>query len=521
MTATQTKTPIDIAPVHPYTEHNQRWVGHVHPGDWTNPTPTRRYNLLVIGGGPAGLVVAAGAAGLGAKVALVERHLLGGDCLNVGCVPSKAILRCAHMAGAARHADAYHVRVPGEVTVDFPAVMERMRKLRADLSHHDSAERFAGLGVDVFIGEGSFTGPDAFEIDGKKIEFARACVATGARAIDLPIPGLVEAAALTNESVFSLTALPGRLAVVGAGPIGVELAQAFAQFGSDVTLLEVEGQILMREDRDAADIIDLALRRDGVTINCCAQITQAHRDGDETVLVLDSKDKPGLAGELRVDEVLVGVGRAPNVEGMNLEGAGVDYDTRAGIKVNDFLQTSNPRIYAAGDVASVYKFTHNADAMARIVIQNALFSFGPLGKAKTSTLNMPWCTYTDPEIAHVGKYAHELEAAGVEHATVKINMNQVDRAVLDGETEGFLKVHYEPKKGLIFGATLVAKRAGDMISELSVAMAAGAGLGTIAATIHPYPTQAEIIKKAGDEYKRTKLTPGVAKLFERILRWRR
>lgn len=501
-------------PVWPLDEHNQNWLSLVRPPDWKNPEPRPRYNLLVVGAGPAGLVAAAAAAGLGAKVALVEKQLMGGDCLNVGCVPSKALLRCARAFADVRDASEFGVHVPDGVHVNFGKVMERLRRLRAGVSHHDSAARYQSLAIDVFFGEGQFSSPRAFEIDGKTIHFAKACIATGARAVDLPIPGLREAGALTNETVFTLTELPTHLAVIGAGPIGCELSQAFARFGSQVTLLEAMRQILPREDRDAAEMVEKALRRDGVQINCCSKVVSVRREGDKKMLVLENPDDPRYREELRVDEIVVGIGRAPNVENLGLERAGVEYD-RNGIKVNERLQTSNPRIYAAGDVCSAYKFTHAADAMARIVIRNGLF----FGRSKTTALTIPWCTYTDPEIAHVGMYEGEARQKGIAVKTFQIDLKGVDRAVLDGDEAGFLKVHVREKSDEILGATLVAPHAGDMIPQISQAMAARVGLKTIANTIFPYPTQAEVIKKAADAYNRTRLTPTARRLFEFLLNW--
>jgi pyruvate/2-oxoglutarate dehydrogenase complex dihydrolipoamide dehydrogenase (E3) component len=487
-------------------------MSNVHPTEWVNPEPNGRYNMVVIGAGTAGLVTAAGAAGLGARVALIERQLMGGDCLNVGCVPSKALLRAARAYAEVRDAGRFGVRISGSVTVDFGAVMERMRRLRAGISHNDSAARFRDLGVDVYIGSGRFSGHDTIEVGGKTLRFAKACIATGARASAPPIPGLEEAGYLNNETVFSLTELPRRLAVIGAGPIGCELAQAFRRFGSEVTLIESMRGILGREDRDAAERVEKALVRDGVRLNCCAQITAIRREGEEKVLTLEGE----TGGELRVDAILVGVGRAPNVEGLDLEAAGVEYD-RAGVSVDERLRTSQPRIYAAGDICFPYKFTHTADSMARIVIQNALFH----GRAKTSALTIPWSTYTDPEIAHVGLYEHEAEKQGIPVDTFAVELATVDRAILDGEDEGFVKVHVKKGTDTILGATIVAKHAGDMISELTLAIVSRKGLGTIAKTIHPYPTQAEAIKKIADAYSRTRLTPFVKSLFMKWLAWTR
>lgn len=499
--------------VQPFDEHNQALLENVHPPQWVNPVPQGRYNLVVIGAGTAGLVTAAGAAGLGAKVALIERQLLGGDCLNVGCVPSKALIRCARAAAEVRAAHHYGVRVPKEIEVDFPAVMRRMRRLRAQISPHDSAERFRRLGVDVFLGHARFTGSDTIEVAGQTLRFSRACIATGARPSVPSIPGLAEAGYVTNETLFSLTSLPKRLAILGAGPIGCEMAQTFARFGSQVFLLIQPGhRLLSRDDAEAADIVQRQLQRDGVRF-VVGSLMEMRRGAEGELLRIQTV---GSRRDLAVDEILVSTGRAPNIEHLGLEAAGVAFDAR-GVRVNDFLQTTNPRIYAAGDVCSPYKFTHAADAMARIVIQNALF----FGRGRVSALTVPWCTYTDPELAHVGLSSEEAEKRGIRIETIRVPLSDVDRAVLDGETDGLLKIHLRAGMDRILGATLVARHAGEMISELTLAMVAGKGLRTLARTIHPYPTQAEIIRKAADAYNRGRLTPRVKRLLDWILAWRR
>jgi pyruvate/2-oxoglutarate dehydrogenase complex dihydrolipoamide dehydrogenase (E3) component len=443
-------------------------------------------------------------------VALVERDLLGGDCLNVGCVPSKALLRAARASAGVRDAGAYGVEVPPGARVNFPAVMERMRRLRASISANDSVARFRGLGVDVFLGNGRFTGPDTVAVDGTTLRFRKAVIATGARASRPDIPGLAEAGYLTNETVFSLTELPRRLAVIGAGPIGCELAQAFARFGSEVSLLGNHPQILPREDRPAAALVQQAMARDGVKLTLGCKVLGVEKQGTDKLLRLDS-------GAVRADEILVGVGRTPNVDGLNLEAAGVASDARTGVHVNDRLRTTNPRVYAAGDICSRYQFTHAADALARIAIRNALF----LGRARASDLTIPWCTYTDPEIAHVGLYEHEAESRGIAVQTFVQSLEHVDRAILDGDTDGFVKVHVRAGTDRIVGATVVARHAGELISEITLAMVGGLGLRTLARTIHPYPTQAEAIKKIGDAYYRTRLTPWVQWLLRQWLAWTR
>jgi pyruvate/2-oxoglutarate dehydrogenase complex dihydrolipoamide dehydrogenase (E3) component len=496
----------------PDDEHNRALASHVHPPDWVNPQPSGRYNLVVIGAGTAGLVSAVGAAGLGAKVALVERHLLGGDCLNYGCVPSKALIRAARAAADARNASTFGVRGADDAVVDFGRVMERMRSLRAGIAPNDSVARLVGLGIDVFLGQARFTSGDAIDVDGRTLRFSRAVVATGARAAAPPIPGLADVDYLTNETVFSLTALPRHLVVIGAGPIGCELAQAFARFGAEVTLVSDSPMVMPREDPDAAAVVQAALERDGISLVLDAKVTRvaSGRDGEKVVHV----EREGREGRVAGDAVLVAVGRAPNIDGLDLQAAGITAD-RSGVTVDDHLRTTNRRVFAAGDIASRFKFTHAADAMARIVIQNALF----FGRKKASALVIPWATYTDPEVAHVGLTADEA-AKRPDVRTLTVPFPDVDRAILDGATEGFARVHADPK-GRIVGATIVAPHAGEMIGEMSLAMTAGVSLGTLAGTIHPYPTQSEAWKKLGDQWNRGRLTPRVRSLFGTLMRWRR
>jgi pyruvate/2-oxoglutarate dehydrogenase complex dihydrolipoamide dehydrogenase (E3) component len=505
---------LDLAPDDVY---NRALVASVHPLDWVNPTPAGRYNLVVVGAGTAGLVAAAGAAGLGAKVALVERHLMGGDCLNVGCVPSKAIIRSGRAAFDAGAGAPLGVHVRGTVGVDFPAVMERVRRVRSEIAPHDSARRFAEhYGVDVYLGEARFTGPDRVEVGDRTLVFARAVIATGARAVAPPLPGLAEAGFFTNETVFNLTELPRRLAVIGGGPIGCELAQAFARLGARVTIVQHGPQFLPREDRDAAEILRRAFEREGIAVRLDADVIGVElRDAERTLHV---RTAGGATEIMTADAILVGAGRAPNVEGLGLEAAGVAYD-RHGVTVDDHLRTTNRRVFAAGDVCSRFKFTHAADFQARAVVQNAFFAFA--GRKRSSRLVIPWTTYTDPEIAHVGLYERDAVARGIDVDTYHVPMAEVDRAVAEGEEEGFVKIHTRKGSDRILGATIVARHAGEMISEITLAMTAGVGLGRLAAVIHPYPTQAEAIRKAGDAYNRTRLTPRAAALMKRMFAWRR
>jgi pyruvate/2-oxoglutarate dehydrogenase complex dihydrolipoamide dehydrogenase (E3) component len=504
--------------------HDRALAAAVFPADWTNPEPAgprggERYNLVVLGAGTAGLVTAAVAAGLGARVALVEREARGGDCLNVGGVPSKALLRSARAVADVRRAGRFGVRVTGPVEVDFPAVMERMRRLRAGLAPHDSAARFRDLGVDVFLGRGRFTGPDSVAVEGpagdRALRFARACIATGARPVVPDVPGLAEAGFLTNESVFALSALPARLAVVGGGPIGCELAQAFARFGARVTLVERADRLLEREHPDAAAIVQRALVEDGVELALGSTLKGVRRaTGGARLLELEAA---GATRALEVDELLIGVGRAPNVQDLGLALAGVDHDPQRGVQVDDHLRTGNRRVYAAGDVCSRYRFTHVADAAAAIVVRNALF----FGRQRFSALTVPWTTYTDPEVAHVGLDADGARERGLALDTFRVEMADVDRAVLEGDTEGFLEVRCERGKDRILGATLVSRHAGETISELTLAMVSGAGLKSIAGTIHPYPTQAAALRQAANLQLKTRLTPLAARALERCLAWRR
>jgi pyruvate/2-oxoglutarate dehydrogenase complex dihydrolipoamide dehydrogenase (E3) component len=500
--------------VAPMDEYNQRLVSYVHPPDWVNPQPASCYDLVVIGGGTAGLVVAAGAAGLdlGLKVALIEKHLMGGDCLNVGCVPSKCMIRSSRVVAEMREAKNYGVHVPEEIQVNFPAVMQRMRRIRASISPHDSAERFQQLGVDVFLGSGRFLGDNTIEVGSETLRFKKSVIATGARAVRLSIEGMEEAGYLTNESVFSLTERPRRIALIGGGPLDCELAQAFRRLGSEVVLFHRSSHILNKEDAEAAEIVQKVFIREGIRLILGSEVKRVVKSSEGKTLYFTYQ---GQEESITVDEILVGVGRAPNVEGLNLEAVGVEYDQKQGVKVNDYLQTTNPRIYAAGDICMNWKFTHAADAAARIVIKNTLFSPLGLGRSKLSSLVMPWVTYTDPEIAHVGLYEREAKEKGIEVEAIAIPLSQVDRAIADGEEEGFVKILHRKGSDEILGATIVARHAGEMISEVTTAIVGKVGLSQLSGVIHPYPTQAEGIKKAADAYRRTLLTPNT----KRFLGW--
>ncbi len=503
--ATPLITPDDV--------HNRRLLRNLHPPDWVNPTPTERYNLVVIGAGTAGLVSAAGGAALGAKVALIERHLMGGDCTNYGCVPSKAIIRSARAAYAIREASNFGTCPQNGAQVDFPLVMERMRRLRAQISVNDSVERFTKLGAEVYLGDARFISKNEIEVDGRRLSFSKAIIATGARPASLDLPGFAETGYLTNETVFSVETLPKSLLVIGAGPIGCELAQTFSRFGSQVILVDLEPRLSPNDDADAAEILRRRFEREGIQTCLGAKLLRAERAGGRRRVLLHR----GTQEETIVtDEILISVGRRPNIEGLNAEAAEVKTDA-TGVVVNDLLRTSNPDIYAAGDVCSPYKFTHAAEAMARVAIQNALF----FGRKRVSDLVIPWSTYTDPEVAHVGITEREAAKRGDEVVAFTKEFADTDRAILDGETEGYVRLYMNRKDGRLLGATIVGSHAGESIGEAVLAIKQKLKVGDLSGVIHPYPTQAEAIKRASDLQFRSRLKPWMRRLLEKYFHYRR
>ena len=388
-----------------------------------------------------------------------------------------------------------------------------MRDRRSNIARHDAAQRFRDLGVDLYLGEGQFTSETTLEVGGRKLEFAKAVVATGARAAMPPIPGLAEAGVLTNQTIFSLTELPPRLLVVGGGPIGSEMAQSFARFGSKVILVEGSKGVLGNDDPRAGEVVAASMKRDGVEIVHRGRVSKVELVGSVRRVTVDTASG---AQVFEAEQVLVATGRAPNVDGIGLESAGVEFDSRRGVHVDDCLRTTNKRIFAAGDVGSSYKFTHAADFLARTVLRNALF----FGRAKASSLVFPWATYTDPEVAHVGLTEALAKEQGVDHGIIEIDLVDNDRAVLEDEDEGFVKIVHD-SKGRVLGGTVVASHAGEMIGELVAAVQNGSTLGQMATVIHPYPTVADAIRRAGDAFNKTRLTPGKAKLLAWILKMRR
>ncbi|MEO7052552.1 MAG: mercuric reductase [Rhodanobacter sp.] len=496
----------------PMDAYERKRLDAVSPEAWNNPEPAGPYQLVILGAGSAGLAAASTAAALGARVALIERHMIGGTCFNTGCVPSKTLLRTAAVYAEMRDAARYGAQAPAQIKVDFAAAMERLRRIRSHLTNTTSVRLLVASGVDVYFGNPQFEGADRLSVNGQPLTFEKALIATGARPHIPDIPGLKQAGFLTNATVFDLIELPPRLLVIGGGPLGCELAQAFERLGSKVTIVQNRPLFLEHEERDAAQTLSEAFARDGIEVRLNTTVSAVRMEGTEKVCDLVSDD---YHSTVRVDAILTGVGRRPNVQGLALEVAGVACDDIAGITVDDHLRTGNPRIYAAGDVCLEAKFTDIAEESARIVVRNALLG----GNELLSDRVVPWCTYTDPEIAHVGMYVREANARGIPIKTFTIPMHEIDRAVTDGEQAGFVKVHVSEGSDHILGATIVSRDAGDMISQVTLAMVAGVGLRTLAKVIHAYPTKTEAIREAALAYNRTRITPRViARLHRKLSR---
>ncbi len=468
---------------------------HVRPPDWQNPRPHACYDLLVIGAGPAGPAAARSAAALGARVALIERHLLGGVSLNYGPVSSQALIRTSRLYAEMRDAVYYGARAPVSVEVDFPLAMERMRRIRARLARLNSASRVAALGIHLFFGTARFVSDDAIELDGTRLQFKKALIATGSHSLLPTLPGLTEAGYLTNETVFDLKTLPARLLVIGGGPVGCELAQAFCRFGSRTIIVHDEPLFLPREERDAARLLSTALAQDGVEIHLNTTAVNVRMDnGNKIIETINDGD----VGTITADAVLTGIGRVPAVAGLDLEAAGVNFDTTAGIRVDDFLRTTNKRIFAAGDVCMEHPFVDTANASAHIAVRNALCR----GRQRLSALTIPW-VYLHRSGNRACRSIRRSGARGIPIKTFTVPMHEVDRAITDGEEAGFVKIHVREGTDTILGATVVASHAGEMINDLSLAIVAGIGLHTMAGVIHAYPTQAEAIRKAAQACRQT------------------
>jgi pyruvate/2-oxoglutarate dehydrogenase complex dihydrolipoamide dehydrogenase (E3) component len=474
------------------------------------------YNVIIIGAGTAGLVTAAGTAGLGGRVALIERDRMGGDCLNTGCVPSKALLASARRIAEIRRAPDWGLSKQ-DLRFSFEEVFARMRERRAKIAPNDSEERFEALGVDVIRGEARFVSPHEVAVGDLLLEGRNVVIATGSRPAIPPIEGLTEVPYFTNETIFDeLESQPDRLCVLGGGPVGCELAQVFTRLGTKVTILQRARQMLEKEDADAAGLVRRTLEAEGVRIVTGVEARRVTRVASRAARVW-IEEEGGKAGSVDCDAVLVAAGRVPNTDGLDLEKAGVEYG-KAGVVVNAHLQTSRPEIYAAGDVVGSFYFTHVADAHARVVVRNILF---PWKKAKFDDSVVPWCTYTQPEVARVGWNEDQARRAGIECDVWSQRLGDLDRAVVESEEEGFAKVLTRRRSDQILGATIVSERAGDLLHEFVLAMKARVGLKKIAETIHAYPTFAELARKLADAQQKSRLTPLWKKTFAAMYRMRR
>ena len=496
--------------VAPGVEDQER-LSNVAPAPWRSPKPLSAYHLLVIGGGPAGVMAARTAAARGADVALIERHQLGGASLNDGCIPSKALGRTGRLLADLRDAKNFGGGPPPESTFDFRAAMLRMRRITSRISRNDSAMNLSRAGIHLFFGTARFCGADAVDVDGMRLRFKKAVIATGSRCMLPDIPGLTECGFLTNETVFDLQSQPESLLVIGGGPLGCELAQVFARFGTRTLIAHSEPLFLPQEERDAAQMVSHALARDGVEMHLNSTVTKVWMEGGQKAAELVND---GNIATTRVQQILTGIGRTPAVHGLQLEAAGVEYDAVAGVHVNDFLRTRNPNIFAAGDVCLAQQFTNTAQASARIVVCNALF----MGRQRMSALTVPWCTYTDPEVAHVGLYVREARQQRIPIKTFTIPMHDVDRAIADSEEEGFIKIHVREGGDTILGATIVARHAGEMINCISLAIATKVGLRRLASVMHAYPTQGAGIAQAAQAYVRSREPEWLGRILRLWLR---
>ena len=475
-----------------------------------------RYNMIVIGGGAAGLTVAGGAALVGARVALLERGRMGGECLNTGCVPSKALLHVAKVAQLIRTAPGHAIGGASPVPPqDLTTVREYVRAAQARLAPHDSAERFTAMGVRVIASPARLRSPHEVEAEatGAVLRARHIVIATGSEAHVPAIPGLAEAGYLTNETIFDLDTLPGALLVVGGGPIGCELGQAFQRLGSRVTIVNHSDHLLPREDPDLAQVLERRMAQEGVTVWNRSELTAVTRDGAQRRVRVRT---PQGERQLEVDEILVAAGRRPRVQGLGLERLGVAVDDR-GIKVTPTGRTSVKSIWAVGDVTDTFRFTHWGGHQARLVVRNALLP----GATRDDRHALPWATFTEPEVARVGLSETEARANGVADDLYRVPFDRVDRAVCDGETEGFAKILTRKGTGKILGAAIVHAHAGELIGEMALAIKHGLSLGKLGATIHVYPTLTDVHRALADEHFLGAVLPRFAPILRRVFAWLR
>ena len=486
---------------------------------WPRPRRFDR-NLVVIGAGAGGLVSAYIAAAVKAKVTLVEGHKLGGDCLNYGCVPSKALIRSAKMAKQLRQASELGVtQATGHV--DFAAVMARIHNVIRRIEPHDSVERYTALGVQVLQGHARIVSPWLVEVtgaDGQKqtLSTRSIVIASGASPLVPPIPGLADTGYLTSDTVWGLTDLPQRLVVLGGGPIGCELAQSFARLGSQVTQVEMAPHLMGREDAEVAALVEASLRADGVTVLTGHRAVRCETVAGQKRLIVQQGDQEVA---IPFDQLLCAVGRSPRVTGFGLEELGIPLTPRKTIQTNAYLQTLYPNIYAVGDVAGPFQFTHTAAHQAWYAAVNALF--GRFKRFKADYTVIPWATFTDPEVARVGLSEAEAQEQGIAVEVTRYGIDDLDRAIADGTAHGFVKVLTEPGKDRILGVTIVGEHAGDLLAEFVLAMKHGLGLNKILGTIHIYPTLAEANKYAAGEWKRAHAPQGLLRWVERFHGWQR
>ena len=472
-------------------------------------------NLIVIGAGSAGLVTAYIAAAVRAKVTLIEKNRMGGDCLNYGCVPSKAMIRSARVAALMRRGSEFGVHAEN-IRVDFAHVMERIQHVIAEIAPHDSVERYRSLGVDTIEGEARITSPYTVEVGGRELTTRSIVIATGARPLVPPISGLDTIDYLTSDTVWDLRELPNRLLVLGGGNIGCELSQAFAGFGSHVTQVEMAPCLLAREDPEVSAHLTKRFAADGIDVRTDHKAKAVERRDGQNVLICEYQ---GADVEFVFDRILIAVGRTPNTAGFGLEELGIEISPTRTLALNEFLQTRYPNIFACGDVAGPYQFTHAAAHQAWYASVNALFL--GIRRFKTDYSVIPWVTFTDPEIAHVGRNKTQAKEEGVDFEVTRYDLGELDRAIAEGEAHGFVEVLTVPCKDKILGATIVGENAGELIGEFVTAMRHGLGLNKILGTIHAYPTMIEANKYAAGEWKRAHAPERVLKWLERFHSWRR
>jgi dihydrolipoamide dehydrogenase len=485
---------------------------------WPRP-PRFDRNLVVIGAGSAGLVSAYIAAAVKAKVTLVEKHRMGGDCLNTGCVPSKALIKSARLLAQIKRSEEFGIR-SASAEFDFADVMERVQRVVKAIEPHDSVERYTGLGVECIEGEAKITSPWTVEVKsagGARTLTTRAIViAAGATPFVPPIPGIEQVGYVTSDTVWALRQLPKRLVVLGGGPIGCELTQCFARFGAQVTQVEMLPRILIREDPDVADLVLQQFRKEGINVLVGHKAKQFKVESGEKVLVAE---RDGRDVRIPFDQLLCAVGRMPNTRGYGLEDLGIPVTRTRTVETNEYMQTIYPNIYACGDVAGPYQFTHTASHQAWYAAVNALF--GRVRKFKADYSVIPWATFTDPEVARVGLNESEAKEKNIPYEVTIYGIDDLDRAIADGEAHGMVKVLTAPGKDRILGATIAGEHAGDLIVEFIAAMKHGIGLNKVLATIHIYPTLAEANKYAAGAWKRAHAPAGLLRWVERYHTWMR